>query len=82
MGGGALARPLRRVPFAAGLACIALAALGMGHFAVSAALAGFPEQVLGAAWNWIFVGAHAALGCAGIALLGVSRRGKALTHGR
>ncbi|MFO8072732.1 MAG: hypothetical protein R6V85_12745 [Polyangia bacterium] len=60
----------------AGLAAVAAAAISIGHFVYHAATAGFPPQVLGVAFNWLFIGAHALVGAAGLVLLGLGARAR------
>jgi hypothetical protein len=59
----------RRLFLFTGLGCILLSTAQIAHFTISAALAGFPDMVLQAMWNWIFVAVHAVLGIAGLILL-------------
>jgi uncharacterized membrane protein len=58
----------------AGLVAVAAAAISIGHFVYHAATAGFPPQVLGVAFNWLFIGAHALVGAIGLALLSLGAR--------
>ncbi|MCP4601917.1 MAG: hypothetical protein GY847_15620 [Proteobacteria bacterium] len=73
-GGSTLDRNLHAqrsgVLFVIGLALIILSVVSISHFVISAAMAGFPDAVLGVAYNWIFIACHAALGAGGLILTG------------
>ncbi|MCP4676544.1 MAG: hypothetical protein GY854_13720 [Deltaproteobacteria bacterium] len=62
----------RRVPFLIGLVLVVIGVVGIGHFIISAALAGFPDSVLASGRNWIFIALHGLISAAGLVLTGYS----------
>jgi len=57
-----------------------LAAAGIIHFVVSAALVQFPAAVLAAPRNWLFIGLHFLLGTTGFVLMGIARKKKPVSR--
>lgn len=73
MSEGALQIRLRRWLLITGLVLVVLSTAGITHFVISASMAGFPDAVLAATWNWIFIDGHFLIGVIGLVLMGLAR---------
>ena len=63
-----------QLTYITGIALLFLGVASIVHFVFHAAVAGFPDSVLGSGRNWLFIGFHAVMCIAGLLIVGHAAR--------